>query len=70
VNYVSPLLFSVDTDVEVNYKTTHCLPELDRTPFLYVSAIPPPASSNFFDQISRHVTENRTAVVARFGFSQ
>jgi len=71
VNYVSPLLFSVDMEVEVNCRTTHYVPELDRTKFLYVSAIPLPASSNFADQISRQVKENITrAVVARFGFSQ
>ena len=57
--------------VEVNCRTTHYVPELDRTPLLNVSAISLPASSNFADQISRQVRENITrAVVARFGFSQ
>jgi len=71
VNYVSPLPFSVDTEVEVNCRTTHYVPELDRNPLLNVSAIPLPASSNFADQISRQVRENITrVVVARFGFPQ
>jgi hypothetical protein len=70
VNYVSPLLFSVDTEVEVNCRTKHYVPELDHTA-LNVRAISLPASSNFADQISRQVRENITrAVVARFGFSQ
>jgi hypothetical protein len=68
VNYVSPLLFSVDKEVEVNCRTTQ---ELDCTPFLNVSAIPLPASSNFADQISKQVRENTTrTLVARCGFSQ
>jgi hypothetical protein len=58
----------MDMEVEMNFRTTQ---ELDRIPFLYVRAIPLPASSNFADQISRQVRENITrALVARCGFSQ
>jgi hypothetical protein len=47
MNYVSPLLFSVDIEVEVNCRTTRYVPELNRTPLLNVSAIPLPGSTNF-----------------------
>jgi hypothetical protein len=58
-------------ELEVNCRITHYVPESDRTPLLYVSAITLLASSNVADEISRQVMENiTTAVVARFGFLQ